>query len=285
MHYHRPTTLQEALQILAGDENARCLAGGATLVAMLNANLLQPSALVSLKRIDELREVQATGSGVAIGAMVRHQTVADEQSLQGGLAVIRLAAGQIGHPAIRSVGTIGGSISHADPAADYPTALLAAGAQIEVASTRGRRRIAVDDFFQHYYTTALEAGEMVVAVHLPAPLPGAVSSYRKIARADGDFATVSLAFVGTFAGDRLATARVAVGGCAATPIHDAEVDALLAGAALSDPRIAEAAAGLAAACDPVDDVRGSAAYRRVLVQRLLPRVLAAAHQSAQTGRG
>ncbi|MGZ5183833.1 MAG: FAD binding domain-containing protein [Caldimonas sp.] len=272
MHYHRPDTLEQALSLLADDADARCIAGGATLAAMMNADLLKPSALISLKAIHSLKGVHATADGFAIGAMTTHQTVAEDARLQAGVAVVRLAAGHIGHPAIRAVGTIGGSISHADPAADYPTALIAANAQIEIASQRGRRRVPAHEFFVSYYTTALEAGEMVVAVHLAAPTQGSVSAYRKVGRCEGDFATASVAFSGAFVKGECISASVAVGGCGATPIRSVDANTLLIGTQAGSPRVAEAAEALVAACDPIDDVRGSANYRRQLVRRLLPRV-------------
>lgn len=282
MHYHRPDTLEQALALLAEDADARCIAGGATLGAMMNADLLKPSALISLKAILSLKGVHATTDGFAIGAMTTHQTVANDARLQAALAVVRLAAGHIGHPAIRAVGTIGGSISHADPAADYPTALIAARAQIEIASQRGRRRVPAHEFFVSYYTTALEAGEMVVAVHLAAPTQGSVSAYRKIGRCEGDFATASVAFSGAFVRGECTSASVAVGGCGATPIRSVDANALLVGTQVASPRVAEAAEALVAACDPIDDVRGSANYRRQLVRRLLPRVFEQAAQGDAT---
>lgn len=274
MRYYRPDTIDEALGLLAQDEDARCLAGGATLVAMMNANLVKPSALISLKGIASLKGVSEVSQGFKIGAMTNHCAVANDLRLQGGLAVVRLAAGQIGHPAIRSVGTIGGSIAHADPAADYPTALVAAGAIVEVAGSEGTRRLVAHEFFKGYYTTAVQTGEMVVAVHLVPPAVGSVSAYRKVGRSDGDFATASIAFCAKFEGRECVGASVAVGGCASTPVRSAEANALLVGAAEGSSRISQAAEALIEKCDPIDDVRGTADYRRTLVRRLLPRVFA-----------
>ncbi|MGC2776663.1 MAG: xanthine dehydrogenase family protein subunit M [Bradyrhizobium sp.] len=280
MHYHEPASLERALALLADDADARCIAGGATLVAMLNADLLKPSALISLKAIPALKGILAVADGFAIGAMTSHQAVASDARLQAGAAVVRLAAGEIGHPAIRAVGTIGGSISHADPAADYPTALVAANAQIEIASLHGRRRVPAHEFFVSYYTTAIEPGEIVVAVHLAAPTRESVSAYRKVGRCDGDFATASVAFSGAFVNGACISASVAVGGCGATPVRSVEANALLVGAQVGSSQVIEAAEALVAACDPVDDVRGSANYRRQLVRRLVPQVFA---QAAQGG--
>ncbi len=284
MNYHQPNNLEQVLLLLGSDADARCIAGGATLGAMMNADLVKPSALISLKAIHSLKGVHATADGFTIGAMTIHQTVANDVRLQAGLAVVRLAAGHIGHPAIRAVGTIGGSISHADPAADYPTALVAAEAQIEIASRSGRRRVPAHEFFISYYTTALEAGEMVVAVHLPAPTQGSSSAYRKVGRCEGDFATASVAFSGAFSEGKCIAASVAVGGCGATPIRSIDANSLLVGTQAGSPRVADAAEALIEACDPIDDVRGSANYRRELVRRLLPRVVAqaAAAQGAAT---
>jgi CO/xanthine dehydrogenase FAD-binding subunit len=273
MDYFCPQTLEEAFSLLANDPDARCLAGGATLMAMMNAELLSPTTLVSLRSIDALKGIVASSEGFRIGAMTRHHEVANYAALDGGFEVVRLAAGEIGHPAIRAVGTIGGSIAHADPAADYPTALVAADAEIELSNSAGQRRIAASDFFEDFFTTALQAGEIVTAVHLKSQPLMNVSAYTKIARCDGDFATASLAFCGSFDNRTCASARVAVGGCAATPIHVPAVDAMLVGSELGSETINDAAAALADACDPIDDVRGTADYRRLLVKRLLPPLL------------
>ncbi len=280
MQYYRPSTLEQALALLAEDPDARCIAGGATLVAMMNADLVQPSALVSLKGISELQGIRATSDGLTIGAMTRHEVVSKEVRLTGRLEVVRMAAGNIGHPPIRSVGTIGGSISHADPAADYPTALVAAEAQIEIMSQNGRRLVPVHEFFISYYTTALEPGEMVTAIHLAAPPSGSVSAYCKVGRTEGDFATVSVAFSGAFVDGQCTAASVAIGGCGEAPIRSPEANALLIGAFVDSDCVAQAAEALVNACDPLDDVRGSADYRRLLVRRLLPRVFSQASQNA-----
>ncbi|MDA0821413.1 MAG: xanthine dehydrogenase family protein subunit M [Proteobacteria bacterium] len=269
MHYACPSTLKEALEILGNDEDARCLAGGATLMAMLNAQLMTPSTLVSLRNINELNGIARTAAGFRIGAMTRHHVVASSAMINGGLAVVRLAAQEIGHPAIRAIGTIGGSVAHADPAADYPTALVAADADIEICSATGQRTVPADQFFEDYFTTALQPGEIVCAISLKRDPEIEVSSYTKVARSDGDFATVSLAFCGSFEGDTCTRARIVVGGCGSTPVHVPLVDQMLVGTQIGSAEIANAADALALACDPIDDVRGSAAYRRLLVTRLL----------------
>jgi carbon-monoxide dehydrogenase medium subunit len=270
--YHRPATVEEAVAALAAIEGARCLAGGATLVAMMNARLAEPPALVSLAGIAELSGIAPeAGGGLRIGAMTRHRDTAADARLSGTLAVLRNAARQIANPPVRNMGTIGGSIAFADPAADYPPALVATAAEIEIAGPSGRRRLPAEDFFRGWYETALAPGELVVAVHLPPARPGA-GIYRKFARVAGDFAIASVAL----AAAREGGVRVAVGGCGPKPIHLAEADALLA-RGLGDPEAARAAGErLAAAADPVDDTRATAAYRRLLVPRLVADVAAEA---------
>ncbi len=264
----RPASLDEALALLDAEPTARCLAGGATLVAMMNAGLVEPGLLVALDGIAELRGITAMpGGGLCIGAMTRHRETVSETRLAGSLAMVREAAGVIANAVVRNMGTMGGSISFADPAADYPPALVAAGAEIEIARKGGRRRLPVREFFHDWYTTALEPGEIVTAIHLPAPGPQA-SLYRKHARSSGDFAIASIALA--LAADGTGV-RIAVGGCGPAPLRVEAAEQALAARPADPAAIAAAAALLVDAADPVDDMRGSADYRR----RLIPRLLAA----------
>ncbi len=280
MKYHEPATLAEAAALLAADEDARCLAGGATLVAMMNAELVEPSALISLRRIAALDGISSADDGtVTIGAMTTHHTLATTESLDGGQAIVRHAAKDIGHPAIRNMGTIGGAIAHADPAADYPAALVAAGATIEAFGPGGAREITVEEFFVDFLETSLAPGELVSAVRLPASPPGAVSVYEKFARVEGDFATVSVAVVAVVDGGVCSTIRIGLGGVGPTPVRAPGAEAALVGTTLDGASIAAAAEILVEACDPIDDVRGSAEYRLMLVPELLKRALTRASEA------
>src|SRR5690349_12136793 len=179
--FHRPQTLSEALALLVSDPEAKPISGGATLVAMMNAHVLEPQALISLAGIDELRGIEQQPDGtIRIGAFTRHRETAGCELLQGTLFVIRDAASQIANAVVRNMGTIGGSIAFADPGLDYPPALVAANAIVEVASEQGVRRVAAEEFFLDWYATALEQGEIVSAVLLPKPSKG-VSRYHKVA--------------------------------------------------------------------------------------------------------
>lgn len=279
MNFHEPATLEEAAALLAADEDARPLAGGATLVAMMNADLVEPTALVSLRRIASLNGISAAGDGtVTIGAMTTHHALANTDALDGGQAIVRRAARVIGHPAIRNMGTMGGAIAHADPAADYPAALVAANATVEAFGPGGTRDIGADDFFVDFLETSLEAGELVSAVRLPASSQGATSAYEKFARVDGDFATLSVAVVAAMDTDTCSHIRVALGSAGPTPVRADAADAALVGTALDDDAILAAAEILIEASDPLDDVRGSAEYRLMLVPELLRRAISGARE-------
>jgi carbon-monoxide dehydrogenase medium subunit len=272
--YVEPLTVGEVVAALTENNGARCLAGGQTLVAMMNAGLIEPPLVVGLRRVAELKgiEFDATGS-VVIGAMMTHAALARETRLSGAHAVLREAAATIAHPAIRNMGTLGGALSHADPNADYPPAVLAAGAEIEVVGPGGRRTIAASDFFLDFLTAAIEPGEIVTKIRVPPPAPGSIGVYDKFARVDGDYATASIAVVLAMTGASCSAIRVAVGACGPTPMRAPEADQLMIGTELEAPVLARAGQILAETIDPVDDVRGSAEYRRMLVPRLLTRAV------------
>ena len=273
--FHRPHTVAEAVALLTADPGARPISGGATLVAMLNARVLEPSALVSLAGITELKGISRLDSGeLRIGAFTRHRDTAACPLLVGTAAALREAAGQIANATVRNMGTIGGSISFADPGLDYPPALVAVGATIEIAGTAGRRRVPAKEFFVDWYVTALEPGEIVTAVLLAPPDVSGAGVYVKHSRVAGDYATCSVA--ACLQADR--RMHVAIGGCGPTPLADDGVDAALS-ANRGDATIAQAGAALQALADPLDDVRGSADYRRQLIPRLLLRAVRAAEAS------
>ena len=272
-----PMSVSEAVALLAADTEARCLAGGATLVALMNARLVEPSRLVSLAAVEELAGFDRAPDGtVRIGAMRRHRETAFECDLRDGQRVVGEAAAHIANPTVRNMGTIGGAVCFADPAADYPPALIAADATIELAGPDGPRTVPAADFFTDWYETALAPGEIVTAVTLPPAPQGSVGLYHKLARVSGDFAIASVAVTLRLQDGRCDHIRLAVGGCGPTPIRLAEVDDMLLGTDLADDTVGDAGRCLAQACDPVDDVRASADYRRLVVPRLVRRALAEA---------
>ncbi len=279
MNYLKPTTVEEAVKLLAANADARCLAGGASLVAMMNAELVEPSALISLKNIKELDGINVEDDGsVSIGPMTKHKAVVNFDGFLGSQDIVRIAARHIGHPPIRRMGTIGGSIANADPAADYPTALTVVNAIIKTFSSKGERLIPAGEFFIDFMETALEPGEIVRSITIPAGPADAIAVYDKLARVDGDFATVSVAVVLTMDGSNCSFLKMVIGGCDATPVHVTEADDKLIGTDLNDTAIAKAAAIAAEACDPMDDVRASAQYRLKVLPRLINRTIDTARQ-------
>ena len=262
-----PSTIEQAVEMLTAHPGARPMSGGASLVAMKNARLVEPDHVINLAGIAALRgfERQADGA-LRIGGMVRHREIADASILTGDQAMIRQAAGVIANRVVRNMGTLGGAVGNADPAADYLPVLACADARVELAGPDGLRHLAMHEYLMDWYETALQPGEFVAGVILP-PTGQGPSVYRKLARTPGDYATVSVACarVGQ-------SVRVAVGACGPAPLRAPDAEAAILGR-LTDPvAVADFGAALAALADPIDDVRGSAEFRR----RLIPRMVAAA---------
>ncbi|WP_428929478.1 FAD binding domain-containing protein [Marinibacterium sp. SX1] len=265
-----PENIGEAVSLLADHEDARPISGGATLVAMRNAGLVEVSHLVSLDRIAGLSGIEVLDDGhIRIGALTKHAETAACAALTGSLEVLRMAAGKIANRVVRNMGTIGGSVANADPAADYLPALACCDAVLTIVGPDGARDVDILDYVTDWYETALEEGEIITAFTLPAPEPVA-SSYRKIARVTGDFATASCAMSLDADGRGI---RAAIGACGPGPLRDHAAEAALRGH-LGDPAAVSAfAKQLAEMADPVEDVRGSSEYRLSLIPRLITSVL------------
>lgn len=266
MEYIVPDTLADACRALEA-QGAQCLAGGQSLVAMMNLGLAAPERLVSLRRIAALRGIAtARDGGLRIGAMTTHAELARLRSDVPGAMLLAQAARLVAYPAIRNRGTIGGSVALADPAADYPVALVAADATIELASAGRTRDVPARDFFRNMFETALAQGEIVAAIRIP-PGAGSGTAYEKLSLVAGDFAILSVAaIVGRDTG-------VAIGGYAMRPL-------LLSGLGVADGGVADIARRLAALGEPPSDHRASAAYRRRVAPELVLRAVRAAAQRA-----
>lgn len=266
---------------LAAADEAAPLAGGATLMAIFNAGLLAPEAIVSLSAIDALKVSERRNDGtVRIGAMRRHRETAADENLTDGQRALADAAGQIGNPPVRNMGTIGGSVAFADPAADYLPAMLALDAVVEIAGQDGAREVPAADFFVGWMETALAPGELITAVRVPPAPAGSVGIYRKISRVAGDFATAAAAVVLAMDGDTCRAIRIGVGGCNPTPVRVPAVEETLTDGGLDEDAVGAAAQQIAAACEPQDDVRGSADYRRRILPRLIVRTVMEAKELA-----
>lgn len=273
MLYLEPRSLEEVRQLLTEYEDASFIAGGATSVAMMNADLIAPDYLIGLHRVSGLRGSRETSDAWLIGATTTHTEVAADSRLQGPLAVVRKAAAQIAHPAIRNVGTIGGAICHGDPNSDYPGALVAANAKVHLMGPDGEREVPISEFFLDYMETAVQSGELVTAVSVPRLPSNAGGAHLKVSRVDGDYAIVSVSAVLGFKGGRCNYARVAIGSCGPGPIHLDAANQVLIDGDLSKSAIEQAGNLLIAAADPIDDVRGSSTYRCRLIPRVLARVV------------
>ena len=265
--YFAPSTIEEALSLLErhGDE-AKVLAGGQSLIPLMKLRFASPRALVDINRVGGLDTLAANGGGLRIGALVRHKTCERSDLLRSRYRVLADTAPVISDPLVRNLGTVCGSLAHADPQGDWGSALLAAGAEVVARGADGERTIALDDFFQGPFTTALEPTEILTEVRVPDPGPRSGGAYLKLERKVGDFATVGVAVQLSFDDRRVARAGIALTGVAPTNMRAREAEQSLAGAELGDDAIRQAAALAAEAAQPYDDLRGTAEYKRQVVR-------------------
>jgi carbon-monoxide dehydrogenase medium subunit len=276
--YACPATLAEAVALLAGrDGDAKVLAGGQSLVPMMAFRVASPSLLVDLRKLPGLNEIKITDAGVRFGAMVRWRDILDDARLATAFPLLVAAVRHVAHYQIRNRGTVGGSIAHADPAAEMPGIVVACDAEIAVTGKAGTRTIAAKDFFVSALTTALKADEIITEIRFPAWPAGRRCGFEEFALRRGDFAIAAAAvFYDTDAGGRAANAHVGVIGVGDRPARLPSVEAVLNGARIDAEVIAKAAAATSAAVTPQDDIHASAAYRRSLVGTMVERALAAA---------
>jgi len=272
--YACPTTLPEAVQLLASREDAKALAGGQSLVPMLAFRLLHPALLVDLRKLADLRGIRIGENGVTLGAMVRWRDIEDDRRLTTAHPLLKAAVAHVAHYQIRNRGTVGGSIAHADPAAEMPGIALTCEAQIAVVGSSGARVIPAAEFFTGALTTALAPDEIIVEVRLP-PWPARRRwGFAEFARRRGDFALAAAAvFYDEDARGRAANAHVGVIGVADRPLRLPTVEALLNGEKIDPATIARAETAAAAAVDPPEDIHAGADYRRALAATMVERAL------------
>ena len=279
--YAAARSVEEAVALLAeaGGE-AKALAGGQSLVPMLNFRLLRPAKLVDLNRIPDLDRVRELAGGLRIGALTRHRALETSPLVARRFPVLAEAMTHVAHLAIRNRGTIGGSLSHADPAAELPMLALLLDARIRTASPQGGRTIAAQDFFAGALTTVLEPAEIVVEIELPAPPTGAGWAFEETARRSGDFALAAVSALVTAQDGRCAEARIAMMGVGETALRADEAEAMLKGRPLDPEAIRVAAEAARDAAQPMTDLHASADYRRHLVEVLARRALSDAWRRA-----
>jgi CO/xanthine dehydrogenase FAD-binding subunit len=278
--YARAESVEHALRLLAeAGEDAKLLAGGQSLVPLLAHRVLRPTHLVDIDRLDELTGCSREDRGLVLGALTRHAEL-ERMELDGRERLLSLAAAHVGHVPIRSRGTLGGSVAHADPAAELPLALLALDAEIVARSASGSRAIPVSEFFLGPFTSALGPEEAVTEVVIPASAQEGEAAFAEVAIRHGDFALASAAASAVVETGRLRDVRVALGAVEAAPVRATAAETLLEGAEPTDELIAEAAGAAASSCKPVEDRSTSAAYRQALVYRLVRDVLTSVREGS-----
>ena len=272
--YACPATLPEAVQLLASRDDAKALAGGQSLVPLMAFRLVRPALLVDLRKLADLRGIKLTENGVALGAMVRWRDIEDDARLAAAHPLLKAAVAHVAHYQIRNRGTVGGSMAHADPAAEMPGIAVTCEAEIAVIGKAGARVIKAADFFTGALTTALAPDEIIVEVRLPPWPPGRRWGFAEFARRRGDFALAAAAvFYDADARGRATNAHVGVIGVADRPLRLPTVEALLDGQTIDEATIARADEATAAALDPPDDIYASADYRRALAGTMVERAL------------
>ena len=275
--YHAPTSLEETFDLLAKyGEDAHMMAGGTALVLLLQQGLLQPGHVVGLRKVAELNGIRRLDNGgLEIRALATHRQAEKSPDVQAYCPPLAENFTRVATIRIRNQGTVGGNLAHADPAQDPPPMLIALGAEAVVASKQGQRRVPLDEFFVDFFETVLKPGEVLLSVELP-PLPvGTRVTYKKfLPRTQDDYATVSVAAALRIGNDSTCEdVRVALGAAATTPIHARSVENALRGQKLDADKIKEAAALVRDEVDPLDDLRGSAAYKREMARVWTQRAL------------
>jgi len=274
-----PETVEEAAGALAGlDGDARLVAGGTALVPMIRLGLIAPDRLVSLHRVAGVTGIRVADGALEIGAMTTHGQVQRHPDVRRGWPVLADAAGRVASPAIRSMGTVGGNLAYAEAASDVSPALLCLDAEVRIARAGGERAVPIGELFRGFYEAALEPGEIITALRVPAMPSGARSGYVKFcSRSAEDKPLVGVAAVLTVEGPRKVggDVRIGLGGAAPTPIRARRAESLIRGESLTEAAIGAAAEAAAAEADPLSDLMGSADYRRRMIRVWVRRLLTA----------
>jgi len=279
--YAAPTSLGDALSLLdERRDEAKVLAGGQSLIPLMKLRFAAPALLVDINRIEGLDYVEESGDELRIGPLARNNALADAAVLKERYPAMAAAAPLISDPLVRNLGTLAGSLAHADPAGDWGSVMLALGARVVATSSAGERVIDVDDFLQGPFTTVLEPTEIITEVRVPRPDDRAGATYLKLERKVGDFATVGAAVALELDGGLVRRAGMALTAVGPRNVRAKAAEESLAGAEPTEAAFEEAARLAAEAAEPASDVRGSAEYKRETARVFVRRGLATAHQMA-----
>ena len=279
--YVAPHSIEEALEALASDEMARPLAGGQSLIPTMNFRIAAPSKLVDLARIEALKRHAVEGDVIRVGAMTRQRDLERDAAVQRANPLIAEVLGNVAHIVIRNRGTVGGSIAHADAAAELPCMLVATGGSVVARRADGERTIAADDLFLFHMTTALEAGELLTEVRIPALPPDTGYAFQEVARRHGDYALAGVCALVTLKDGVCSAARLAACGVASKPIRLADAEAALLGAPPEGDALARAAEAARDHVAASDDRQASGEYRKDLVAALVRRTVTKAADRAR----
>ncbi|HKB24418.1 MAG TPA: xanthine dehydrogenase family protein subunit M [Methylomirabilota bacterium] len=281
--YHSPKNVKEALGLLGKHKDeAKVLAGGHSLIPMMKLRLAQPKHLVDLRRVPGLSGIKADGKALAIGAMTTHWAIESSSTVKSKLPVLAEVAALIGDPAVRNKGTIGGSLAHADPAADWPAAILALGAEMVCEGPKGKRKVAADQWFLGLMATALKDRELLVQVRVPLLAPGSGAAYLKFPHPASRFAVVGVCAAVTLDKQGVCTkASVAVTGAGTKAVRAKGVEAGLVGKKLDAAAIEAAAQKAAEGVDVQADLQGSVEYKAHLCRVFAKRALTEAVKRAR----
>lgn len=276
--YQAPASVEEAVALLAAsDGGARPIAGGQSFVPVMAFRLAEPTMLVDLRNIPGLDKIEIGAEGVRLGAMVRWRDILDDERLKSALPLLPAAIEHVAHYQIRNRGTVGGSLAHADPAAEMPTIALTCDAVIDVVGAKGQRSIRAADLFQGPLMTSLESDEIITSVLLPAWPAARRWAFQEFSRRRGDFALAGIAvFYDEDASGVVQNAHVGAISAGDTPLRLSAAEVVLNGRKMDEATIAQAAAAASASVDPNGDIHASARYRKALVGTLLSRALTAA---------
>lgn len=274
----RPRSVDEALALLqAHGDDAKVLAGGQSLVPLMNFRLAQPRNLIDLNGVRGLDQIQFNNQTLSLGAMVRQRDVERSPAIAERLPILREAIEQVAHPAIRNRGTVGGSLVHADPAAELPLLAIALDARFHIRSVSEKRAVAASDFYRGYLETAIAADELLIEIDFPLPPERVGWCFTEVARRHGDFALVAAAALLGFSDDgKVSFARIALGGVGPTPVRVAAAEEALLGGRADVALYRRAGKMAAEAVDPLSDIHASSGYRRQLTGVLVRRALAVA---------
>ena len=280
--YHRPTSVDEALGMLGSLEDPKVLAGGQSLIPVMKVRFAAPANIVDINRVPGLDHIEVSDGTLRIGALARHNQIADSEVVASNHALAAATAPQIADPLVRNLGTIGGSLAHADPAGDWGSAMIAAGASVALRSARGEREVPASDLLVDLFTTSMEPDEILTEVRIPLPSGPTGGAYLKLERKIGDFATVGVAVQVELANGTIGRAGIGLTGVGSKNLRAAEAEQALAGAEPTEEAFANAGRLAAAVADPVSDVRGSVEYKRHVVDVYVRRGLARAVELARS---